>query len=261
MEKNLRRAKSLTPPVIHFWVHRFLFAICTSVLAPMVAAQPCPSGNAALEHVRNVINDLGKNNQAPAAADCGFAWAAGIALDPNSLTEKVLISFFIEAADLHRRAAEKRFSENLENQADKYLINEITLRRRFIEQALKVDSSTSEYSSLRRAIVRHLSSLTGAWARRKQYIEIDDMLSNTQVSVIDTEAVNAWLQAVSSCDKFDGNPNINLCVVEKRNYCRDRISIFLSSIDEMKWQEFPPRTKKEITGLRRLTTDGGCLHD
>lgn len=224
-------------------------------------AQSCPGGGAALVEVRNAINNLGKNNRSPAAADCGYAWALGVKLDQESMMDPIVISFFIEVSDLHRRAAEKRFSESHDKVADGYLSREISLRKKFVEQALRMDAEINDFLPLRRATVKHISALTGALALRKQYAEIDEMLSNIRSGVVDTEAVNAWLQAISSCDKFDGNPDINLCVVEKKNECREKISVFLSSVDEMKAIEFPPRTRREIASLRHLSGEGGCLNE
>lgn len=240
---------------------RIALIMCLALFTSFAIAQSCPGGGTALAEVRNVVNDLGKKNLSPAAADCGYAWALGVKLDQETMMETTVIRFFIEVSDLHRRAAEKRFSEGHDSVADGYLSREISLRRRFVEQALKMDAEINDSLPLRRATVKHISALTGAMALRKQYAEIDKMLSNIRSGVVDTEAVNAWLQAISSCDKFDGNPDINLCVVEKKHECRAKISVFLSSVDEMKSIEFPPRTRREIASLRNLSGEGGCLND
>lgn len=240
---------------------RMIAAVLSFFWASAVMAEACPDGDASLVQVRNVINDLGKNNQAPAAADCGFAWAENMNFDDVALTDKVLINFFLEAADLNRRAYRKRAAAKLDQSAANYLDNEIALRKQFVEQVLKADPEIQNYQPLRRATTIHLSAMTKAYVDRKKYSEMADYLSRTPTSIIDSEAVRAWLQAVSSCDKFDGDSNINLCAVENKRVCQKKISAFLSSVDEMTTRTFPPTTGREIAGLRRLTADGGCLND
>lgn len=261
MTNNIRAMCGLMSRVPVFFGLQLIIMMFFAPFTSIAVAQPCPGGEASLAEVRNVINDLGKNNQAPAAADCGYAWGSSVKLDQDSMADKVLIYFFTEAADLHRQAYRKRKRENLEKSADMYLVSEIALRKRFVEEALKMDIDVTELQLLRRETIKHISALTGALALRKQYLEIDKILSDTRSSVIDNEAIRAWLQAISSCDKFDGNPDINMCVVEKKEDCRERISIFLSFVDDLKRQEFSGRTQKEIANLRRLTEDGGCLNE
>lgn len=219
--------------------------------------QSCPDAGASLAAVRHAINGLGKSDRAPAAADCALKWASTMQLDPERLREPHLISFFQEAADLHRRAYEKRRDGGRPAEADKYLGEEIALRRRFLEVALGTQPAVGD-EALPRAIVRHLSSLTGALARRQQFEEVDKVLSNTEASVIDEEAVNVWLQALWSCARFDGRTR-NLCTPENRRDCKDRIEAFLARIDEMKGRRFPPLTRRDIDRLRTLTGADGCL--
>jgi len=223
----------------------------------VVLAQSCPDAGAGLAAVRQAITDLGKSDRAPAAADCALKWASTMQLEPERLREPNLIRFFQEAADLHRRAYEKRRDANRLAEADKYLGDEIALRRRFLEAALRAQPTAAD-EPLSRALVRHLSSLAGALGRRQQFEEIDKMLSNTDASVIDEEAVNVWLQALWSCAKFDGKA-LNLCTSENQRDCKDRIEAFLARIDEMKGRRFPPLTRRDIDRLRSLTGEGGCL--
>ena len=227
-------------------------------LAPEEArAQVCPEAGAILSVVRNTVNDMGKNDRAPAAADCAAKWAAGLTLDPTRLDEPVVLRFFIDAADLHRRAYEKRVAAHRTADADKYLDGEIALRKRFLDAAVQAQSRSSD-DALRVATVRHLSSLAGALARKQQFAEVDKVLANTDASVIDEAAVNVWLQAVWSCAKFDGNSG-NLCTPDNRQKCKDKIVGFLSSVDEMKGRRFPPQTARDISKLRSLTAPTGCL--
>jgi hypothetical protein len=169
-----------------------------------------------------------------------------------------VISFFLEGADVHRRAAEKRYAEKKKAEGDRYIDNEIALRRRFLETALRADLDGKDNEELRRATVRHLSALAGALARRQQYVEVDKVLADTAASVIDGEAVRVWLQAVWSCAKFDGSKG-NLCTEENKAQCKEKIELFLSSVDQMKGRSFPPQTQRDIDALRRLTGEGGCL--
>lgn len=223
----------------------------------LAIGQSCPEAGASLAVVRQAINGMGKSGRAPAAADCARQWASTMQLDPERLREPQLISFFQEAADLHRRAYEKRRDASRPAEADKYLGEEIALRRRFLEVALRAPPAAGD-ETLSRAIVRHLSSLTGALARRQQFEEVDKVLSNAEASVIDEEAVNVWLQALWSCAKFDGRKR-NLCTPENQRDCKERIEAFLARIDEMKGRRFPPLTRRDIDGLRSLTGEGGCL--
>lgn len=235
-----------------------LVVVVVGVAWPGAASgQSCPEAGASLAAVRQAINGLGKSDRAPAAADCALKWASTMQLEPERLREPQLVSFFQEAADLHRRAYEKRQSAGRPAEADKYLGDEMALRRRFLEVALRSPPAPDD-GFLPRAIVRHLSSLTGALARRQQFEEVDKVLSNTEASVIDEEAVNVWLQALWSCARFDGRKS-NLCTPESQRDCKDRIEAFLARVDEMKGRRFQPLTRRDIAGLRELTRDGGCL--
>jgi len=240
---------------------RMIAAVLSFFWAFAVMAEACPDGDASLVQVRNVINDLGKSGRAPAGAECGYGWAEGINFDKPSLTDQVLISFFLEVADLHRQAYLKRLAEGYVAIANSYLDKEIAVREKFIEQVLAADDETRKSESLQRATVKHLSAMATAYVKRKKYAEIAEYLSQKPTNIIDHEAVRAWLQAVSSCDKFDGDPNVNLCAVKDRQICQKTISDFLASVDEMKSQLFSSKTGREIAVLRRLTADGGCLND
>lgn len=238
--------------------------LVAAVLAGVGAAWPtlapgqsCPEAGTSLSIVRNVINDLGKSDRAPAAADCALRWSSTVQLDADRLRDLNLLSFFQEAADLHRRAYEKRQAAGRTADADKYLGDEIVLRRRFLEAALQSQEVSTD-EALRRATVRHLSALTGALARRQQFAEVDKVLANADASVIDEAAVNVWLQALWSCAKFDGK-STNLCTPDNQRECRDPVSGFLASVDDMKGRRFPPQTRRDIGRLRTLTTEGGCL--
>lgn len=241
-------------------MHRSAWGLLVAVVAAWPGAaigQSCPEAGASLATVRQAINGLGKRDRAPAAADCALKWTSTMQLEPDRLREPHLISFFQEAADLHRRAYEKRQAAGRPAEADKYLGDEIALRRRFIEAALRSPPAPDD-DVLPRAIVRHLSSLAGALARRQQFEEVDKVLSNNEASVIDEEAVNVWLQALWSCAKFDGRKS-NLCTPESQRDCKDRIEAFLARVDEMKGRRFQPLTRRDIDGLRKLTGEGGCL--
>lgn len=229
-----------------------------ALAAPAFAlAQPCPEAGARLVTVRNAVNDIGKSGRAPAASDCALRWASSLTLDPEKLTDPDLVRFYIEASDLHRRAYEQRLRADLKPAADKYLNDEILLRRKFLEAALQ-SPDTGTNVELRKATVRHLSSLAGALALTQQFREIDKVLSKADAMVIDEAAVSVWLQALWSCAKFDGQTS-NLCAPDNQRQCREKVSAFLSSVDDMKGRTFARQTVREIDKLRGLTGDGGCL--
>lgn len=235
---------------------RFLMLVLLST-AGLSMAQPCPDSRASLLQVRNTINDLGKNDRAPSGADCAYQWASSESLESKPL-DTLQIGFWSDAADIQRRAAEKRYAAKRVQDGDDYLDREITLRRRFLQIALKQDLNSTGRDELRRAVVRHLSALAGALARRQQYLEVDKVLANTDASVIDEEAVNVWLQAVWSCAKFDGQKR-NLCTQENREQCKEKIEAFLASVGDMRSRRFPPQTRRDIESLKSLSSKGGCL--
>ena len=227
-------------------------------MVPLLAhAQSCPEPGASLVAVRNAINDMGKSDRAPAAAECAWSWAAGMNLEPELLNDQLVVRFFLEASDLHRRAFKKRSAAGRVAEADKYISDEIALRRQFLEAALSPKIMTTD-DALRRATVRHLSSMAGALALRQQFDEVDKVLSNTPASAVDEEAVSVWLQAIWSCAKFDGKTS-NLCTPENQAQCRGRISAFLSSVNEMKGRNYLPQTQRELQKLRNLAGEEGCL--
>lgn len=247
----------LQPPKPAGWRRLGHIVVLLSYVTGPVFAQSCPDAGASLVSVKNAISDMGKSGRAPAASDCALAWASGMNLDSRMLSDQGVVGFFTEAADLHRRAAEVRQSAARNADADRYLANEVALRKKFLEVALRAQTSPSD-DALRRATVQHLSALSGALARRQQYAEVDKVLANTDASVIDEEAVSVWLQAVWSCAKFDGKTS-NLCVRENQDVCRDKVAAFLSSVGEMKNRRFPPQTQRDIQKLKKLTAHDGCL--
>lgn len=234
-----------------------LWAALSLSTPTLVFSQPCPEAGARLLTVRNSVNDIGKSGRAPAASDCALRWAATLTLDPEKLIDTDLVRFFLEASDLHRRAYEQRLRANLKPAADKYLSDEILLRRKFLEAALQSQDAATN-PELRKATVRHLSSLAGALALAQQFREIDTVLSRADATVIDEAAVNVWLQALWSCAKFDGQTS-NLCAPDNQRQCKDKVSAFLLSVDDMKGRAFARQTAREIDKLRVMASDGGCL--
>jgi hypothetical protein len=180
-----------------------------------------------------------------------------LVLDSDRLGDSTVVNFFLEASDLHRRAYIKRLDAGKTSEANKYLTDEISLRRRFLEAALQAPASANN-DALRRAIVRQISSLTSALALQQNFAAVDKMLANIEASIIDDAAVSVWLQALWSCARFDGQPT-NLCTAANRQECRGPINTFLVSVDDMKGRRFPPQTKREIGRLRDLAGTGGCL--
>ena len=236
---------------------RCSIAVALTILAADVEAHKCPGAGATLIAVRNAVNDMGKSDRIPAAAKCAQKWASGIELNEQALSDPILINYFVEAADLHRRAYDIRQSMGEAGEAESYLQGEIVLRKRFLEAALRSPDGPAE-GPLRIAVVKHLSALSGALARRQAYAEIDNVLANTPPTVIDAEAVNVWLLAIWSCAKFDGQ-TANLCSTENRDKCREKISGFLASLGEMKGRKLMRQTERDVERLRRLTAKGGCL--
>jgi len=101
-------------------VWSLLMAI-TLAWTAVVLAQSCPEAGASLAAISQAITYPGKSDRAPAAADCALKWASTMQLEPKRLREPNLIRFFQEAADLNRRAYEKRRDANRPAEADKYL--------------------------------------------------------------------------------------------------------------------------------------------
>ena len=222
-----------------------------------VQAQQCPGAGSSLVAVRDAVSNMGKSDRIPAAAQCAQKWASGIVLNDAALAEVTSINFFIETADLQRRAYEIRLAAGVKDEAANFLQIEVGLRRRFLEAALRSPDGPVD-GPLRNAVVRHLSALSGALARQQSYAEIDKVLANTPPTVIDAEAVNVWLQAIWSCAKFDGQ-TANLCSKENRDKCREKISAFFGSLGEMKGRKLMRQTERDVERLRRLTAKGGCL--
>lgn len=222
------------------------------------SAQTCPPSPAALRTVRNAVSDLQNQARAPAGAKCAFDRADNYAFTAATLSQEE-IDFFDTAADVQRRASEIRASETPPDtaMAEKYLDQEIALRRRFLEKALKEPESPSG-ALLRAAVVKHLSSLVNAMAMRRQYQKAAEYLEERPPNVIDDAALKVWLQAVWSCAKWDGT-KANICSPAYARQCSDRISNFLDSVAEMKNRNFPRQAKRDIAQLKSYSSTGGCL--
>jgi len=241
----------------HTWMRVGLVAAV--LIGPVaVSAQECPGPSATLGAVRNAVSDMARRARAPAAAQCAAGWSGGVTLSREKLTDATLLAFFTEAADVHRRAYETRKAGGLAVEAAKFLDTEIELRRRWISAALESGGPALD-ETVRRATVKHISSLAGALALRQRFAEIADVLGNTEPYVIDEAAVSVWLQAVFSCASFDGAGSAaKLCTPENMESCRSRITVFLEAVDQMKGRQYPPQTRRDLVQLRSLSTDSRC---
>ena len=216
-------------------------------------AQSCPAAGAKLKVVQDAISDFQKNTRAPSGADCAYRWASNHLFSPSM--EKGEIDFFNMAADVQRAAFKKRADEKASGEADDYLDKEINIRRRFLDQALNQADAVG--SDLRRAVVRHISSLVGAMALRRQYEGAAEYMGKrSDLSVIDDEAWNVWLQAVWSCAKWDGK-KANVCEPSTRQICKGEISTFLDSVSSIKSRNLSVRTKRDILQLKEVAK--GCF--
>lgn len=234
-----------------------LFAMCFGVLR-QASAEGCPSGNVPIKQVTNALDEYLQNDRAPAGADCAYEWAATIDLSNTKLTTDVL-EFFRRAGHIHRQAADKRLASQKQAEADVYLVHEIQLRKRFLEEALARSTRGPSGDDLQSHAVRHLSYLISAMALRKEYEQVAKDLANRQTSIIDEEAIKVWIQALWSCAKWDGNKG-NLCASKQQ--CKDQISLFLDAVGEIerRGRSFPPGTRREIQSLQKLASTNGCLN-
>ncbi|MBG9386654.1 hypothetical protein [Caenimonas aquaedulcis] len=217
-------------------------------------AQVCPGAGASPKSVRDAISDFQKNSREPAGADCAYRWANNYVFTGSIGRDDM--DFFRVAADVQRRASEKRRAAGVLAEADDYLEKEITIRRKILDELLK-DPDAKVAAATRPAVVSHLSFLVSAMALRRQYEKAATYLADrTDTSVIDDEALKVWLQAVWSCAKWDGNKT-NVCAAATRIICRDKINDFLESVSSMGNRTFPPQAKRDISRLRELAD--GCL--
>lgn len=234
-------------------------AIALVVIFPIAeaVAQACPSSGTPIKTVKNTISDIQKNGRAPYGADCAFRWVNSY--EPESPLTKEEIDFFKIAADVQRRASEMRATEEDAKQADEYLANEIAIRQRFLKYATTQEEKAKN-DHLNRAIVIHLSSAASAMGSRGQYSQLAEFLAGqSNVSVIDDEAVKIWLQAVWSCAKWDGQKDLaGICLPSSKSICKDRANELLSSVAEMKARNLPIKTERDL-GQLRFTSTKGCL--
>lgn len=236
-------------------VTRMAAATILALWSVITAGQTCPASSGKLKATQDAISDLQKNGRAPAGADCAHEVATNYTFGPRITKED--IDFFNIAADVQRRAAEKRSAANQTTQADAYLNQEIEVRRKFLDEALR-ESDAGGDEPTKRAVVRHLSSLIGAMALRRDFEKAAEYLGQRKdPTLIDDEALKVWLQGIWSCAKWDGNKR-NVCAPATREQCRNKIAVFLDSVSNMKGRTFAPESKVEIQQLKQLST-GTCL--
>jgi hypothetical protein len=224
-------------------------------LPVMAIADECPGHGASLTAVINAISDFRANDRAPAGADCAYGWAINYPLDPSNLDSTETLRFLYAAADIERTAAEKRYGEQRKKDGDRYLDHEVELRKNVLKAALVHDSAGSSTKDLNRFYIRNLSYLISALELHRQYDVVAEDLGDQDPAVIDDEALKVWLRAVWSCARWDGQKN-NLC--PDRDKCKEKVNVFLDSVNEMKNRRFSPRTKKDIAALKNLA-ENGCL--
>lgn len=239
--------------VLHPGIVLVIMASLLAVFAAPARADECPGSEKSLTVVKNAISEFQRNDRAPAGADCAYTWAMNVELNAEGPPNDV-IAFFKAATDVQRAAALKRYGAEITAEGDNYLDQEIELRQRFLQVLIKVTPTTAEQG---RAVVEHLSYMVSALALRHKYETVADVLGETRAAVIDDEALKVWLRAVWSCANWDGIKT-NLCIPENRQQCKNKIEIFLLSVDEMKGRSFPAQTRRDISGLKELS-EGSCL--
>ena len=226
-----------------------------ALIVPIIAqAQPCPSAGADTKKVRDAISDMQKNDRAPAGADCAAEWASSYSF--GGLITQADMDFFKIAADVQRRAYEKRQNESMNPAADAYLAREIEIRTRILEQALRSPDPAAAKSDLfKRSVVIQLSSLVNAMALRREYERAAIYLGGRNPDHIDEEALKVWLQAVWSCAKWDGKKT-NVCSEQNKDTCKERIQVFLTSVAAQTKRTLPPDSDQD---LRALKTAARCM--
>jgi hypothetical protein len=221
-------------------------------------AQECPTSADTLVVARAKIARIANAGRHPSAADCAAKRSAVIALTQENITDPNILEFFREASDLHRKAYQMRRDARLDVDAARYLDKEIDLRQTWIQAAVEPGKDVPD-GALRRATVRHISSLSSALALRQRFEDVDKFLANAQPSAIDEAAVAVWLQALYSCRAFDGSGSLaKLCSPQNVQACGQRISNFFEAIEQMKGRSYPPQTQRDLLQLKRATQDGKC---
>jgi hypothetical protein len=233
-----------------------VLAVCLLLLMHVSHAQVCPSAGTPLNQVRIAVDDYIRSGRAPAGADCAYSWASGFNFGDASLNEDVLL-FFRTATDVQRTAANLRLDSGNKAGADGYLKREIELRQSFIKEAMSQEEPR-EVARLRSSLVQNLSYVAAAMALRSQYEQVVDMLGDQDPGYVDREALKVWLQALWSCANWDGK-KVNICGQEKKQICREKISIFLDAVANMGDRKLAPQTRNDIDGLRKITDKNGCL--
>ncbi len=234
-------------------------AIVLSLLVTSNAyAQECATSDDTLGVARAKIARIANAGRHPFAADCAARRASVTDLTQENISESNILEFFREASDLQRKAYQKRKDDRMDAEAARYLDKEIELRQVWIQVALEPGKDLPD-GPLRRATVRHVSSLSSAFALRQRYEDVDKLLANARPAAIDEAAVAVWLQALYSCRSFDGLGNLTkLCSPDNIQACGPRISGFFEAIDQMKGRSYPPQTQRDLTQLKNATQGGKC---
>lgn len=240
----------------HF-ILRKLLPLLLVLLPTSASADGCPTIESGLTRARLAINEFQSNGRAPAGADCAHELISSHIVD-QKINILQMIAFYKAASDIQRRAAEKRGEEGDDKDANRYLQQEISIRRKFLNVILKSASPSNDKEAVRRATVEHISYLSSALAMQSKYEQVASELSNRDADVIDDVALSVWLQAVWSCAKWDGKKS-DVCSQENRAVCRDKIEVFLEAVDEMKTRSLGRQTKRDIDQLRRMQSQNGCF--
>lgn len=215
-------------------------------------AQSCPQPDTRRSQARFVIDQFIRNGRAPAGADCAYSWATGIDLGATGLTDEVL-QFFRTASDVQRTAYNQRRDNGVPG-SEQFLAHEIALRTKLIAAALE----SNDAAQLRPVVAQNLSYLVAAMALKGQWNDVAETLGRHSPTNINKDALEVWLQALWSCAQWDGK-KLNVCAQSNRQLCKERILVFLESLDDMGKRELPPQTRADIKGLRLVTSKSGCL--
>lgn len=235
---------------------RLLVLIGVGLTARAALAQACPPADAGLTSFRAAVNDIAKKGRAPSAANCAYRRIQSSTVGPEDLGTSAFVRFLEEAADINRMAASIRAKEGAKDAEDKYLDQEIDIRRRFLAAAL--DDKAPAGPALHEATVRNISALANALAFRQSFEEVDKVLSDTEAKYVDAAAVKVWLQALWSCAKFDGVA-ANPCTPQHRETCKAKVEVFFESLNSMKGKNFTPGTRRDINRLQEQIGPNGCF--
>lgn len=238
---------------------RLVVAVLSVLVASCASAQVCPKLDESLANAREKIRKIVDAGFLPFAARCADERASIITLDEDNISDPNVIEFFRDAGYLYRKASDIRKKTGLEEDAARFLDKEIALRKAWIDVALRPGAKLPQ-GPIRKATIIHVSERSSALALRQRFKDVDEFLSDVQPTAIDEVAVGVWLQALYSCNSFDGLGSLEkLCRPENTQACGQKISYFFEAIEQMTGRVYPRRLERDIAQLKEKTKDAKCL--